>query len=461
MSTLTSITESGATQSALSTPADEGAAIFGIAWVHPTEQITRLERGKVVFGRSSDATVQLKGRQVSRHHAELKKTRLGWLIRDLSSKNGVQVNGVNITETALTEQDVVRIGDWVGIVTVFTDPQITRGEILMPCGNACWGAARMSAAFEFLCRAACSFLSVTLVGETGSGKEVFAKNLHMQSGRPGQFIATNCATIPEHLAEGELFGYRRGAFTGADRANPGHFRAAHNGTLFLDEVSDLPASIQVKLLRAIEDKAIVPLGQSTPEPAHARIVCAAQLSLHEYVEQGAFRADLYSRLNGVEVKLPPLRKRREEVLLHFKRQLQPKAISLSPEVAEQLCVYDWPLNIREVVQLAERTKAIHGDVSELQLHHLPERIATFTSPGSAQQRTPDSSPHLLPSAPPESGEAPRDRLAQQLADALREARGNVTSAARQMGVSRPMAYRLLKRLPDLDPEEIRLASLGE
>ncbi len=431
---------------------------LGLAWVFPEPRLVALKNKTLLLGRSQDCDVCLPGQQVSRKHAELTRARTGWVLRDRGSKNGIKLNGRRVDEAPLSPQDVIRVGEWLGVITELTDEQLESGQVVTQPTDDMLAGARILQAYKTLSRAAPSHLSVMLVGETGCGKEVFARELHRLSARAGNFIATNCATIPEQTAEGELFGYRRGAFTGADRASPGHFRSAHGGTLFLDEVADLNPAVQVKLLRALEEKAVVPLGQSQPEPADARLVCAAQEPLHQYVERGRFRSDLYSRLNGVEISIPPLRSRREEVLFHFLRAFPLRDEQrLSPDFVEQLCIYDWPLNVREVIQTASRAEALHHDAPRLTLDHLPRHVVEYSC-GKQSQKVDASPGSSSASEMPNCDGSPRDRLAQRLAEALKQAGGNVSLAAKSLGVSRPMAYRLMKRLPDLDPEEIRVNS---
>ena len=227
--------------------------------------------------------------------------------------------------------------------------------------------------------AAASDLPIVLEGETGTGKELAARALHRWSGRSGPLSAVNCAALPEGLAEGELFGYRRGAFTGADRASAGFFRGAQGGTLLLDEVSDLPLALQAKLLRVLEEREVQPLGEIHPVPIDVRVVVAGQQPLIEAVRAGRFRADLLARLDGLTVRLPPLRKRREDVLPLFSRLLeeigQGRVPAMESDFAERLCMHDWPFNVRELVLLAKRLVTLHGSDVTLRAQHLPERIA--------------------------------------------------------------------------------------
>ena len=265
----------------------------------------------------------------------------------------------------------MRVGGWIGVVTTApaTIEEITPGF---------WGGAALGAALAPLRRAAATDLPIILEGETGTGKEMVAGALHRWSGRGGPLVAVNCAALPEALAEGELFGYRRGAFTGADRANPGFFRSADGGTLLLDEISDLPLALQAKLLRVLEQREVHPLGEARPVPVDVRVVVAGQQSLMESARTGRFRPDLLARLDGLTVKLPPLRARREDVVPLFSRFLETfgrgRAPAFESDLAERLCVHDWPFNVRELVLLTRRLLALHEPDTTLRAHHLPERI---------------------------------------------------------------------------------------
>jgi transcriptional regulator with PAS, ATPase and Fis domain len=272
---------------------------------------------------------------------------------------------------------------------------------------------------------------VILQGETGTGKERVAEAIHGWSGRAGRFVAVNCAALPEALAEAELFGYRRGAFTGADRANPGLFRAADRGTLLLDEVSDLPLALQAKLLRVLEQREVQPLGETRPIPVDVRVIVAGQQPLIEAVRAGRFRPDLLARLEGLTVGLPPLRARREDVIPLFTQLLAPatdgQIPALGSDFAERLCVYDWPFNVRELVLLAKRLIVVRGPGATLTEEDLPDRMRE--SPAAKPLReTASTEPVQLPA----------------LIAALRTAGGNVSRAAALMGISRQRAYRLME-----------------
>ena len=414
--------------------------VFPLASEPPVELVAEGKK-TLSLGRDDGSDVRLRGDGVSRHHAVLRLGTAGAppVIEDRDSRNGVRVNGQPVRSSELAAGDVVRLGGWVGVVTT------TPGEFT-EVAPGLFGGAALAAAIAPLARAAASDLPIVLEGETGTGKEVVARAVHQRSGRPGQMLAVNCAALPEGLAEAELFGYRRGAFTGADRASPGFFRSADRGTLLLDEVSDLPLPIQAKLLRVLEQREVQPLGEVRPVPVDVRLVVAGQQSLAKAVQEGRFRADLLARVEGVTVRLPPLRQRREDVLPLFSRLLATMANGKAPAVesdfVERLCAHDWPFNVRELVLLVRRLLVLHGGESTLRAVHLPERMgeraASPSRPVEPRAAAPDS-------AAPEPVELPA------LVAALRASNGNVARASALLGITRQRAYRLMEgNAVDLD-----------
>ena len=226
---------------------------------------------------------------------------------------------------------------------------------------------------------------VYISGESGSGKEVAARLIHARSARSaGPFVPVNCGAIPENLMESEFFGYRKGAFTGADSDRDGFFQAAHGGTLFLDEVADLPLSMQVKLLRAIQEKKVRKVGQVSEEPVDLRILCATHRNLRECVESGKFRQDLYYRLNVIELRMPPLRERSEDIEMLAERILKrlagPEHPLLSAQALVVLMAYAFPGNVRELENILERATALCAEGVIL-----PEdlQLEAFAAPGGA------------------------------------------------------------------------------
>ena len=276
---------------------------------------------------------------------------------------------------------------------------------------------------------------IYISGESGSGKELGARLIHSRSARAaGAFVPVNCGAIPENLMESEFFGYRKGAFTGAQDDREGFFQAASGGTLFLDEVADLPLAMQVKLLRAIQEKRVRKVGSVTEEPVDVRIICATHKNLRDLVDKGAFRQDLYYRLNVIELRMPPLRERSEDiaplvaaVLRRLSGDTPPR---LSAAALKALEFYSFPGNVRELENILERATALcSGDsieVDDLQLG--PEEIHDAGIEGRGSETLDE---YL-------------NRLERQaILEALQKAEGNRTAAARLLGVTfRSMRYRL-------------------
>lgn len=207
--------------------------------------------------------------------------------------------------------------------------------------------------------------TVLLISESGTGKEVLAKLIHEQSGRPGPMVTVNCGAIPENLLESELFGYDHGAFTGAKKeGNAGKFEQAHTGTIFLDEIGDIPLHLQVKLLRVLQEKEIMRIGGGRAKKIDTRVIAATNKDLYKMVLEGSFREDLYYRLNVIPLKIPPLRERREDIMpliYFFKKKFEEKykvKRDCSSQVAQIFMSYEWPGNVRELENVIERIYVI-------------------------------------------------------------------------------------------------------
>ena len=402
--------------------------------------LTPLRASPVTLGRSAESTVQLAGSQASRRHAEIVRRGKRWILIDLESKNGSFQNGVQVTESPLADQDVVRLGEWLAVVTFVPNAELESARIVREIQPGVIAGPALRAAFERLRAVASSDLNVMLIGETGTGKEFFARALNSLSGR-NPFVPVNCASIPEPLADGHLFGYKRGAFTGAAQDHKGFFQSAAGGTLFLDELESLPASVQAKLLRVLQEGRVAPLGHVESETVDARVVCALQRPPQRAVEAGTLRADLFARLNGTQIHLPPLRARREEVIAIFEHAIEEHykgtLPSLDPDLAEWLLLYDWPLNAREVVQCARRISVEHSGEPVLHTGHL---AGSFSESRASRPPVADGEPQ------PQGARAAKpsdERLLGELLEALRETSGNVSLAAKKLHISRQRAYRLM------------------
>ena len=255
-----------------------------------------------------------------------------------------------------------------------------------PDGDVIAESAATRSALRQVAQAARTSMPVLLTGETGTGKEVAARLLHAWSARPGRFVPINCAAIPNELMEGELFGYARGAFSGAVHEHEGLVSAATGGTVFLDEIDDTPHALQAKLLRVLEDRVVTRLGDTTPRTVDFRLVAATNRDLHPLIEAGTFGADLYERLAIVSIELPPLRERREDIprlVEHFVGRFyreEPAAAergrvrSISPEAMEALAAHRWPGNVRELRNVVFGALVGKRGGTELLLSDLPRRL---------------------------------------------------------------------------------------
>ena len=295
--------------------------------------------------------------------------------------------------------------------------------------------------YEMIDRVADSDASVLITGESGTGKEVAARALHARGRRHnGPFVAINCAAMPEQLLESELFGHARGAFTDAKAARTGLFIKANGGTLFLDEVGELPLALQPKLLRALQERTVRPVGGDAELPFDARLVAATNRDLELAVEEGRFREDLYYRLNVIGLELPPLRARGNDVLLlaqrfleHFAARSGKRVVGLSAAAAQRLVAYAWPGNVRELQNCIERAVALTA-YEELTVEDLPERIRDYRAPSNASQ---GGDPSELVSL-----EEMERRYIQRVLDTVG---GSRTLASRILGVDRKTLYRKLGR----------------
>jgi transcriptional regulator with GAF, ATPase, and Fis domain len=226
-----------------------------------------------------------------------------------------------------------------------------------------------------------SNISLSIEGETGCGKDLLARAIHYNSIRKDKrFISVNCAALPETLLESELFGYRRGAFTGADRDKPGLFEEADGGTFFLDEIGDMPMSIQAKVLRILEEKEIVRLGETTPRQVDVRVVSATNRDLKELMTAKLFRQDLYYRLSAMTFRLSPLRERREDIAILIEHFIAQSGKQLSAEVLQGLVAYDWPGNVRELENEVKKLILLSGDNAEINIELVSEKICSQPKP---------------------------------------------------------------------------------
>ncbi len=415
-----------------------------------------LGTGRLEIGREARGATALviDANDVSRLHAVIEELpeRRGWLITDQGSRNGTFVDGVRVDHAELKPGAVIRIGS---VLMVYTDapilpqrlPTRTSGPERI-CGTSP-ALRHLRSEIELV---GPELVPVLITGESGAGKEQVSEEIHRTSGRSGAFVPVNCAALPAALAESELFGHAAGAFTGAARRNEGLFRAAERGTIFLDEIGEMPLELQPKLLRVLAAGEVRAVGTTDTARLDVRVVAATNRDLAEEVRAGRFRGDLLARLAGWRLDVPPLRARREDIMPLIALFLSRTATAprLSAGAVEALLVHDWPYNVRELEQ-APRAAAVRAGVTRtLKSEHLPPEIGR-----RVQGRTTVPPPFGLPdrAAPPEApvaNEVPAvpptgTPTAPQLAKVMERYDGNVARVARFYGKDRRQIYRWLER----------------
>lgn len=418
---------------------------------------------RLTIGRDAAADICLPINAVSRMHAEISWLTNHWLVRDLGSRNGVLLDGHPVEQATLERGSELRIGDGV---FKFLDQHVTeygayridgqvQGKGRLVTGSDLVGGYQMDRIASELSRIAHTNLSVVLLGESGTGKEVVARELHRLSNRKGAFHAVNCAAIPATLLESELFGYKRGAFSGAERDKPGLIRMADQGTLLLDEIGDMPLEAQAKLLRVLQSREVFPLGATSPERVDIRVICATHRDLQRLIEAEKFRDDLYARLNEYQLRLPPLRDRKEDIYqlsLAFLSRHGRSELRLTFGFVLGLISYDWPYNVRELEACIKRCIALcDGPLVDEAL--LPDPIKDVMSdygrPLQPLERHSPAQPSELirmarPSAPSNA----------ELRGLLEKHNGNVAAVGRELGKARMQVHRWMERY-GIDVDDFR------
>jgi DNA-binding NtrC family response regulator len=384
----------------------------------------------LAVGRQVAEGIALRDPRASRRHAVLTKVRGRAIVEDFSS-NGTFVNGHRIEgETPLVDGDVVRLGDSFLLVRV--TPTVGEDADIPSLFGRHPAMRELRRTIEAV---APTDAKVLVVGESGTGKELVARAIHERSGREGPFVAVNCGAIAESLAESQLFGHAAGAFTGAQGAHPGLVRAAHGGTLFLDEIGELSPVLQPKLLRALEERKVVPVGRVEPIDVDVRLIAATHRDLLRDVDEGRFRGDLYARVAGYVIHTLPLRDRREDLLPLLARFLGEEAPPLAPDLVEALLLHPFRFNVRELKELATQLRIDGAGRTELSLALVERRLGQTGVPAPAALERP-APPPVRPREPPPSREV--------VEALLREHGGNISQVARALGRSRRQVYRYLE-----------------
>jgi transcriptional regulator with PAS, ATPase and Fis domain len=409
-----------------------------LSWSDGRGRHTREVDGSLVLGGAEGVDVLVDDPAVSRLHAELELLDSGLWVRDLESRNGTFVQSVRVTRACIPEGGVVRLG--ATDLTVSYAPEATPVEVWPDArfGPMVGASIPMRELFARLARVARSEATVLIQGETGTGKEAAARAIHEASPRAGApFVIIDCGALPENLLEAELFGHRRGAFTGAVEAREGAIEAAEGGTVFLDEIGELPLSMQPKLLRVLESRTVRRLGDTAQRPVNVRFLSATNRDLRTMVSTRAFREDLYFRLAVLPVTIPPLRERPSDILALVHHFLPREALaSVTPQMVRELMGRPWLGNVRELRNFVERALALGAR----------EALALSAATPDGAETQPRFPPALLTLPYKEMRErvllaAERDYVEALLARHDRD----VSAAAEAAGLNRTYLYRLVAK----------------
>ena len=423
----------------------EGGARFSLEGA----DVVTLGRGgslqveRVREGGATTLRISVPDGRMSALHARLQRVLGSWVVEDLGSKNGTLIDGKRVTTSPLAGGALLELGHSFFVFREGlprAEPTFLDSRDLRPVAR---GMATLSPAFAATLQRVVAFarsrVPVLVRGESGTGKELIASAIHELSGRPGPFVAVNCGAIAPNILESELFGHRKGAFTGAIEDRAGLVRSSDRGTLLLDEIGDLPMPAQATLLRVLQESEVMPVGATRPVKMDLRVVAATHRDLADLAARELFRPDLLARLDGAVISLPPLRDRREDfgvigaALIEKCAGDAASSVSFSADAARLLLLHGWPLNVRELEKCLDSALVLARD-GRVELEHLPEVVRE---------------PPRQPSSPEPMRE--QDQLLRgELMKQLRENHGNVTAVARSMGKARTQVQRWLRRF-DIDP----------
>ncbi|HVW26530.1 MAG TPA: sigma 54-interacting transcriptional regulator [Polyangiaceae bacterium] len=432
--------ETEPTQARHEHPRDSRRRRPGLVRIFPLEAgaapLTFEIRTEAVIGRGGQSDLSLPDGQISRRHATVEAAAGGLGIRDMGSRHGTFVDGRPAGSQRIPAKfgSVVRAGDTLLLVVEDVAPYANEPRrlkaSLVGMHDDLVAGPKLLRTWAEATRAASLSHPVLIIGESGAGKEVVARLVH-GGGKERPFVALNVAAVPEALFEAELFGYAKGAFTGATAARTGAFLDASGGVLFLDEIGELQLDLQVKLLRAIDQRRIRSVGARTELDVDTRVVAATNRDLAERSAEGLFRLDLYHRLAGIVIRVPPLRERRDEIMMVVLSMLAQEhhRSTLSADAAEALVLADWPGNVRELRHVVTRAclATLHDGRTRIEKGDLPE-LANVEE---------------------------NDCLtAEAVRATMRRVDGNATRAAKVLGVSRATLYNAFRRF-DLNPRELR------
>ncbi|MDX2092420.1 MAG: sigma 54-interacting transcriptional regulator [Kofleriaceae bacterium] len=386
----------------------------------------------------TELTIRVPDRWMSSRHARIEPSFGRWVLTDTESKNGSIVDGHTIKRSVLTDGSLIELGHTLFIFFERMPIEAEADQLLeLAPKDGSSGTITLTPSWQSelsrLRQIASSEIPMLVEGESGVGKEVIAREIHGLSGRRGAFVPVNCGALPDNLVESELFGYKKGAFSGAQTDHDGLVRAANGGTLFLDEIGDLPASSQAALLRVLQEREVMPVGGTRPVEIDLRVVAATHRDLDDMVADGSFRHDLFARLAGFRVTVPTLNQRRTDLglligALH-QRLFAEDHPGFDIDAARLLLRYPWPLNVRELEQALATAQVLAG-AELVRGEHLPDSVRTGRPPGAPR-------PVVLSEVD--------QKIRDQVVAALREHQGNVSAVARALDKDRKQIQRWIKR----------------
>jgi DNA-binding NtrC family response regulator len=423
-----------------------------------TERTVRLEADR-------KAVLEIPDARMSGKHARLVREDGGWLVEDTASTNGTFVDGKRTPQALLEEEAVITLGATCFLFDPAEEvPEGLKSNVVdtpsmksRPRGTTTL-VPMVESTMPRLVRVAMSKLSVLLLGESGSGKEVLAQTIHKLSGRSGPFVAINCGALAPTLVESQLFGHLKGAFSGAVKDEPGLVRASSGGTLFLDEIGELPPSAQATLLRVLQEKEVLPVGGTKPVPVDLRVVAA---TLKPIDESETFRSDLYARIAAFVHRLAPLRERRGDIGLIIADLLPRLAneraarIRFAPDLATAMCSHSFPLNFRELEHILSVALVTSGeDLLRLEAVGDALKAKSSKSPDEPRESAKEVTPRETRSRAARELTEEERKLKDDLVASLTKTRGNISEISRTMGKTRMQIHRWMKRF-NLDPETFR------